>query len=75
MGKENLYVWEYKEGMVHENEAALVLKELCENEYMSTTELKEGKVELIAEVDGFFQVDVEKLNKINNLGELIYSVD
>ncbi len=71
MGKENLYVWEYKEGMVHENEAALVLKELCENEYMSTTELKEGKVELIAEVDGFFQVDVEKLNKINNLGEMM----
>lgn len=71
MGKENLYVWEYKEGMVHENDAALSLIDLCKNEYMSTTEVKEGKAELIAEIDGFFQVDIEKLNKINGLDEMM----
>ncbi len=71
MGKENLYVWEYKEGMVHENDAALSLIDLCKNEYMSITEVKEGKAELIAEIDGFFQVDIEKLNKINGLDEMM----
>lgn len=71
MGKENLYVWEFKEGMVHENDAALSLIDLCKNQYMSTTEVKEGKAELIAEIDGFFQVDVDKLNKINGLEEMM----
>lgn len=71
MGKENLYVWEFKEGMVHENDAALSLIDLCKNDYMSITEVKEGKAELIAEIDGFFQVDVEKLNKINGLDEMM----
>lgn len=71
MGKENLYVWEYKEGMVHENDAALSLIDLCKNEYMSTSEVKEGKAELIADIDGFFQVDVDKLNKINGLEEMM----
>lgn len=71
MGKENLYVWEFKEGMVHEDDAALSLIELCKNDYMSTTEIKEGKAELIADIDGFFQVDVEKLNKINGLEEMM----
>lgn len=71
MGKENLYVWEFKEGMVHENDAALSLIDLCKNDYMSTSEVKEGKAELIAEIDGFFQVDVDKLNKINGLEEMM----
>lgn len=71
MGKENLYVWEFKEGMVHENDAALSLIDLCKNQYMGTTEVKEGKAELIAEIDGFFQVDVDKLNKINGLEEMM----
>lgn len=71
MGKENLYVWEFKEGMVHENDAALSLIELCKNDYMSTSEVKEGKAELIADIDGFFQVDVEKLNNINALEEMM----
>ena len=71
MGKENLYVWEFKEGMVHENDAALFLIDLCKNEYMITSEVKEGKAELIADIDGFFQVDVEKLDKINALEEMM----
>ena len=29
VGKENLYVWEKQEGMLHENEAAEILREIC----------------------------------------------
>lgn len=71
MGKEHIYVYEKKEGMIHEDEAAYILSELCLNDYMTTTDVKEGKVEIKATQDGFFQVDVEKLNSINQLYDIM----
>ncbi len=71
IGKEHLYVWEKQSGMLHENEAAEILVNICKNEYMSSTPVKEGKIELFAEVDGLFKVDVGKLNLINSLGEMM----
>lgn len=71
IGKEHLYVWEKKEGMVHENDAALFLMDLCKNEFMTTTEVKEGKIELIATCDGFFQVETHILKEINLLDEIM----
>ena len=65
MGKEHLYVWEKQSGMLHEDEAAERLRALCQNEHMHPTPVKEGKIELIADCDGLFQVDVERLNAIN----------
>ena len=65
MGKEHLYVWEKNEGWLHEDEAAKRLCALCQNDYMKATPVKEGKIELIAECDGLFQVDVEALNAVN----------
>ena len=66
MGKEHLYVWEQQEGMLHENEAAERLCRLCRNEHMTTTPVKEGKIELLADCDGLFQVDVARLEAIND---------
>ena len=71
MGKENLYVWEMVPGMVHENEGAARLCALCQNTHMSPSPVKEGKIELTAEIDGLFRVDVQRLNAINLLGELM----
>lgn len=71
VGKFHIYIWEYNENMMHENDAALVLYELSKNEYMSPTEIKEGKLELIADVDGLFKIDRERLLKINSLGEMM----
>ena len=71
MGKENLYVWEKTEGMLHEDEAALRLRDLCISEYMHCTEVKEGKVELIADKDGLFEVDTERLCAVNGIDELM----
>ena len=71
MGKENLYVWEKTEGMLHEDEAALRLRDLCISEYMHCTEVKEGKVELIADKDGLFEVDAERLCAVNGIDELM----
>ena len=71
LGKENLYVWENDETMMHENEAAEVLCKLCINDHMSTTEIKEGKIELISTIDGLFKVNREKLLEVNRMGEMM----
>lgn len=71
MGKENLYVWELTPGMVHEDEGAARLCALCRNRYMVPSQVKEGKIELTAEIDGLFRVDVQRLNAVNLLGELM----
>lgn len=71
VGKDHLYVWEKNENMLHENEAAEILYSLCENEYMRPSEVKEGKIEVIAECDGLLKVDRERLNRVNGLGEMM----
>lgn len=71
IGKEHLHVWEKKEGMLHENEAAQVLYDICKNENIKPSEVKEGKIDLIADIDGLFRVDVERLDKINELDEVM----
>ncbi|WP_295632707.1 molybdopterin-binding protein [uncultured Intestinimonas sp.] len=71
MGKEHLYVWEKAPGMLHEDEAAERLRALCQNEHMHATEVKEGKIELLAGCDGLFQVDVDRLNALNGVDELM----
>lgn len=71
MGKDNLYVWEKKEGILHENEAAEILYNICKNDYMEGSEIKEGKIEIKSCVDGVLKVDTERLNKVNSLGEMM----
>ena len=71
MGKEHLYVWEKTPGLLHEDEAADRLRALCQNQYMHPTPVKEGKIELIADRDGLFQVDVERLNAVNDVEEMM----
>ena len=71
MGKENLYVWEKAEGMLHEDEAALRLCGLCIGEHMHATPVKEGKVELIADADGLFEADTERLYAVNEQEQLM----
>lgn len=71
MGKENLYVWEKTEGILHENEAAERLAALCRNENMNAGEVKEGKIELRAAIRGLFRVDSKRLNAVNRIDELM----
>ncbi len=71
VGKEHLYVWEKKEGILHEDEAAAVLRDICINEYMSASEPKEGKIEIVADTDGLLKIDTKRLNVVNALGEMM----
>ena len=71
IGKEHLYVWEKEEGMLHENEAALRLRDLCMNDHMRETPVKEGKIELVSDADGLFEVDTDRLYAVNDIEELM----
>ncbi|MEL4861520.1 molybdopterin-binding protein [Pseudoflavonifractor phocaeensis] len=73
MGKENLYVWEKEPGMLHENEAAEILYQICAGgaENLVPSEVKEGKIEVSAGEDGLLLIDTDRLQKLNSLGELM----
>ncbi len=71
LGKEHLYIWENDETMYHENEAAEILYELCRSEHMNRSEVKEGKIELSAAVDGLLKIDTKLLDRINGLGDMM----
>lgn len=71
MGKENLYVYEVQEGVLHENDAALRLRDICMNEYMSCSEVSEGKIELKSDIHGLFTVDTMRLNSINSIDDIM----
>lgn len=71
VGKEHIYVWENDESMLHENEAAQILYEICAGENMHGSDVKEGKIELIADIDGVLKIERNLLNTINSLGEMM----
>ncbi len=55
LGKDHLYVWEKDESMLHENEAAQILCEICENANMHPTEVKrrEDRADCLTAMDCF----------------------
>jgi len=71
LGKEHVYIWEENENVLHENEAAKILADLCVNKNMRLTQPKEGKIDIIANRDGLLTVDTERLHKINAIGGLM----
>ena len=72
MDKEHLYVWEMEEGMLHENEAAKRLYDICANDNIRPSQtIKEGKIEAFAECDGYFEVDADRLDEINSIDEIM----
>ncbi len=70
MGKEHLFVWEKDENMLHEDEAAEILRQLCQGPGMSASAPKEGKIELTAEYDGVLKIDVDRLDDLNEQDDI-----
>ncbi|MCB2295299.1 molybdopterin-binding protein [Clostridium algoriphilum] len=69
MGKKNIYVWEMKEGILHENEAGERMARVVAGERIIFTEPTEGKVNLSAECKGLLKVNFNALEKINMIDE------
>ena len=71
IGKDNIYVWENDETMLHENDAAEILCKVCKGSNIGRGDVKEGKIELHAECDGILKIDREKLRVINSYGQMM----
>ena len=74
IGKEHIYVWEPKKGQLHENDAAIRVKDLVLGKgcYISE-EIKEGKIDFFANTQGIVKINKHLLLKLNLLGEIIVS--
>lgn len=53
VGKDNVYIWEKGETRLHENEAAEILREMCQGEYMHPTSVKRERLNLLQILTGF----------------------
>ena len=73
VGKEHLYIFEKDENMLHENDAAEILRVINQGENIEASEVKEGKIELFASCDGLFKLDIETLDKLNDLDDICIS--
>ena len=71
VGKDHVYIWENDENMMHENDAAQVLYDICAGENIHGSDVKEGKIELIADRRGILKINREKLLTVNSLGEMM----
>lgn len=74
IGKDHIYVWEADENMLHENDGARILCDLCHrpgDTSMVESEVKEGKIELKAAYDGLLKVDSAKMRYVNSFGQLM----
>jgi molybdenum cofactor synthesis domain-containing protein len=71
MGKENLFVWEKKEGYLHEDEAVQRMARAVAGEGITLTNPSEGKISLISSMRGLLKVNVEGLTEINSLEQVI----
>jgi len=73
LGKDNIYVWEQMEGMTHENDAAVFLKDITMGDGLEFGEIKEGKINFKARYDGLLKVDEKRLYELNLLGEICFA--
>ncbi len=71
MGKEHIYVWKKEEGMLHEDEAAVRLGALCKGKNITGSEIREGKMNLVAKCDGLLKIDLYKMGEINKMDEIM----
>jgi molybdenum cofactor synthesis domain-containing protein len=71
LGKDHIYIWENNENTLHENDAAEILRVICQSGNMRAAGPKEGKIELLAEIDGLLLVDTAGLRRVNSLGDVM----
>lgn len=73
MGKKHIFVYEVNENMMHENDAALSLCDMCISENLVSSDVKEGKIMLKSKIKGYLSIDKEKLKKANLHNDIVIS--
>ena len=69
-GKRHIFVWEPNADELHEEDAAKRLAAMAPVPGAHYTKPSEGKVLLIADIDGMFRVDTALLHRINAIGDI-----
>jgi hypothetical protein len=70
VGKENLYVYTPRSGVLHEDEAALRIGNAVAGSNLRFSEIKEGRVNFLATCQGLLQVDVPALTRVNSMDDI-----
>lgn len=71
LGKDHLFVWEKDDNLLHEDEAAAILRDVCMGGNMKAGKPSEGKIELTATCDGLLVIDSERLYAVNDVEEIM----
>jgi molybdenum cofactor synthesis domain-containing protein len=71
VGKANIYVMELESDEVHEEDAARRIAEAAAGDNLQLTDPSEGRVNLVATVPGLLKIDVDRLYRLNALGDLM----
>lgn len=73
MGKSHIYVGEVEEGVIHENEAAERMARAAIGMGIEFTSPSEGKVTLKAKEKGLLKINIETLEKLNDIDEAMFA--
>ena len=71
LGKDNIYVWEETEGLVHENDAAIILKDIYCGDGLEFGEIKEVKKDFFDSYDGVLKIDKDALLELNMIDDIM----
>lgn len=70
MGKEHIYILDIKEGFIHEDDAACRIASAMRGQNIELTETSEGKVTLLAGIDGLLKVNQEAIIAMNSVPDI-----
>ncbi|TCS79567.1 molybdenum cofactor synthesis domain-containing protein [Tepidibacillus fermentans] len=70
IGKEHIYVIDWKEGYLHENDAAIRLAKAIAGKNVEMNDPYEGKVTLTSSIYGLAKIDEELVHQINHVQDV-----
>jgi hypothetical protein len=73
LGKKHIFVWEQDDNLVHEDEGAVCLAKAAAGPGVSWVTPSQGRINLKAKYDGLLKVQVEQLNRLNNMDSIIFA--
>ncbi|MGD9160505.1 MAG: molybdopterin-binding protein [Desulfobacteraceae bacterium] len=73
MGKQNIYVFDPRDGYVHENDAAERIAKAASGNGISLTDPSEGRINFISTGSGLLKINKEALLKINSVEDITFA--
>lgn len=71
LGKDHIFIMEEgDQDFLHEEDVAQALYDLVHGPHMHQTPVQQGRIDAIADIDGLLKVDVERLHRLNSIGQL-----